>query len=36
MLNAIRNVMPEVLPELVIIGVALFFPLAVFLSIIGA
>jgi hypothetical protein len=28
--------MPEVLPEMVIIGVALFFPLAVFLSIIGA
>ncbi len=36
MLNAIRNAMPEVLPEMVIIGVALFFPLAVFLSIIGA
>lgn len=32
MLNAIRIAVPEVLPELVIAGIALFFPLAVLLS----
>lgn len=36
MLNSIWNAVPQVLPELVIGAMALFFPLAVFLSIIGA
>ena len=35
MLNTIRNAVPELIPELVIAGVALFFPVVVFLSIIG-
>jgi hypothetical protein len=36
MLNAIRDILPQILPEVVIAGMALFFPLAVFVSIIGS
>jgi hypothetical protein len=35
MLNTFRNTLPEILPELLIAGVALFFPLVALLSIIG-